>query len=46
MDRNLVAGTLQSILRQAGVSLNDFANALQGAGTRRSAPADFLNFVM
>ncbi|MGC9971985.1 MAG: type II toxin-antitoxin system HicA family toxin [Bryobacteraceae bacterium] len=28
MHRNLVAGTLQSILRQAGVSLDDFVNAL------------------
>ena len=28
MHRNLVAGTLQSILRQAGVSLEDFLNAL------------------
>ena len=26
--RNLVVGTLQSILRQAGVSLDDFQNAL------------------
>ena len=28
MHRNLVVGTLQSILRQAGVSLQDFQNAL------------------
>jgi predicted RNA binding protein YcfA (HicA-like mRNA interferase family) len=28
MHRNLVVGTLQSILRQAGVSLEDFQNAL------------------
>ena len=28
MHRNLVVGTLQSILRQAGVSLDDFQNAL------------------
>ena len=28
MHRNLVVGTLQSILRQAGVSLQDFVNAL------------------
>jgi predicted RNA binding protein YcfA (HicA-like mRNA interferase family) len=28
MHRNLVAGTLQSILRQAGVSVEDFVNAL------------------
>jgi len=28
MHRNLVVGTLQSILRQAGVSLEDFLNAL------------------
>jgi predicted RNA binding protein YcfA (HicA-like mRNA interferase family) len=28
MHRNLVVGTLQSILRQAGVSLDDFLNAL------------------
>ena len=28
MHRNLVVGTLQSILRQAGVSLQDFLNAL------------------
>jgi predicted RNA binding protein YcfA (HicA-like mRNA interferase family) len=28
MHRNLVVGTLQSILRQANVSLNDFVNAL------------------
>jgi len=28
MHRNLVAGTLQSILRQAGVSADDFVNAL------------------
>jgi predicted RNA binding protein YcfA (HicA-like mRNA interferase family) len=28
MHRNLVAGTLQSILRQASVSLEDFVNAL------------------
>jgi predicted RNA binding protein YcfA (HicA-like mRNA interferase family) len=27
MHRNLVVGTLQSILRQAGVSLDDFVNA-------------------
>jgi predicted RNA binding protein YcfA (HicA-like mRNA interferase family) len=26
--RNLVVGTLQSILRQAGVALDDFVNAL------------------
>jgi predicted RNA binding protein YcfA (HicA-like mRNA interferase family) len=28
MHRNLVVGTLQSILRQAGVSQDDFLNAL------------------
>ena len=28
LHRNLVAGTLQSILRQAGVTLEDFVNAL------------------
>ena len=28
MHRNLVAGTLQSILRQAGVTLEDFVKAL------------------
>ncbi len=28
MHRNLVVGTLQSILRQADVSLDDFVNAL------------------
>jgi predicted RNA binding protein YcfA (HicA-like mRNA interferase family) len=28
MHRNLVVGTLQSILRQAGVSLDDFQDAL------------------
>jgi len=28
MHRNLVAGTLQSILRQAGVSLEDFLKVL------------------
>jgi predicted RNA binding protein YcfA (HicA-like mRNA interferase family) len=28
MHRNLIAGTLQSILRQAGVSLEDFLEAL------------------
>ena len=28
MHRNLVVGTLQSILRQAGVTLEDFQNAL------------------
>ena len=28
LHRNLVVGTLQSILRQAGVSLEDFQNAL------------------
>ena len=28
MHRNLVVGTLQSILRQAGVSLDEFQNAL------------------
>jgi predicted RNA binding protein YcfA (HicA-like mRNA interferase family) len=28
MHRNLVVGTLQNILRQAGVSLDDFVNAL------------------
>ncbi len=28
MHRNLVAGTLQSILRQAGISVEDFVNAL------------------
>ena len=28
MHRNLVAGTLQSILRQSGISLEDFMNAL------------------
>ena len=28
MHRNLVVGTLHSILRQAGVSLDDFVNAL------------------
>jgi predicted RNA binding protein YcfA (HicA-like mRNA interferase family) len=28
MHRKLVVGTLQSILRQAGVSLTDFVNAL------------------
>jgi predicted RNA binding protein YcfA (HicA-like mRNA interferase family) len=28
MHRHLVVGTLQSILRQAGVSLDDFQNAL------------------
>ena len=28
MHRNLVLGTLQSILRQAGVTLEDFQNAL------------------
>ncbi|MGO9097397.1 MAG: type II toxin-antitoxin system HicA family toxin [Bryobacteraceae bacterium] len=28
MHRNLVASTLQSILRQAGVSMDDFADAL------------------
>jgi predicted RNA binding protein YcfA (HicA-like mRNA interferase family) len=28
MHRNLVVGTLQSILRQANVSLDDFVNAL------------------
>ena len=28
MHRNLVVGTLQSILRQAGVSLDDFLDAL------------------
>lgn len=28
MHRSLVAGTLQSVLRQAGVSLDDFMNAL------------------
>ena len=27
LHRNLVVGTLQSILRQAGVSLDDFVNA-------------------
>ena len=28
MHRNLVVGTVQSILRQAGISLDDFVNAL------------------
>jgi predicted RNA binding protein YcfA (HicA-like mRNA interferase family) len=28
MHRNLVAGTLQSILRQAGISLEEFQKAL------------------
>jgi len=28
MHRNLVVGTLQSVLRQAGVSSDDFVNAL------------------
>ena len=28
MHRDLVVGTLQSVLRQAGVSLEDFMNAL------------------
>ena len=28
MHRNLVVGTLQSILRQAGVSVDEFVNAL------------------
>jgi predicted RNA binding protein YcfA (HicA-like mRNA interferase family) len=28
MHRNLVAGTLQTILRQARISLEDFVNAL------------------